>query len=71
MEADSGVYANLRWVKLRGNEALRRSREMFKQASSLQGVLVLGAITGKEAQDMEVRGLGSYGREAKGLGIES
>jgi hypothetical protein len=42
-------------VKLRGPEALSKSKELFKQATQLQNTLSLGAVSGKTAEDMEVR----------------
>lgn len=55
-----GVCVRLQWVKLRGPEALSKSKELFKQATQLQNTLSLGAVSGKTAEDMEVR------REAQG-----
>lgn len=53
----------LRWVKLRGSEATSKSKELFKQANALQSTLALGAVTGKAAEEMEVRRRGG-GRAA-------
>ena len=42
-------------MKLGGEEAMRRSKELYKRAEALQSLLSLGGVQGKEAKDMEVR----------------
>lgn len=55
VEQNSGPFAALRWVKLRGEEAMRRSKDLFKRAEALQNLLLLGNTPDKEAIEMQAQ----------------